>query len=496
MTWGVDAAKPWRMPGVGRLLCPGCPVDDSHPAGLDTSVPHCCGWPSILQRYLSRTVVPSSIEMLNLAVPATSTAWLSEMVTGMKRSLPGGPLSHCDIAVLDYSVNDANGGGLYDDDEEAVVAAITQVHDKLWPTPMLLVQTYPYNSRRDKANGAEASAAHFSYARAYARALTLRDTPFLNLSAVIHGAGSPLERQMAKSWPHPTWEQHSMLALMMAWALSSVAGCAASQHATSATSQQSECEKLLIGGSSNDATQAKRRQAVATADSCDRGSESALLTAVSVHTKSKERSSGDSNALGCPKALALAGWQVIQQQVPVPNPADSLERHGAKCPTTRAHAGAHAGGQTWRLFEDRPAKPGWIINAADTTSPCSMRLSFKLDGEQSVTKRKSAAVAPWMAFGMVPLRATIGFMKTYGKDAGVFVVRYCGAVIGRVDTRWSQAVSLVAHATFKLPPCPQPAKSMKLRSQGTAQKFGVLHIEATRRVKIVSVAMCPEIVVA
>ena len=92
--------------------------------------------------------------------------------------------------------------------------------------------------------------------------------------------------------------------------------------------------------------------------------------------------------------------------------------------------------------------------------------------------------------------ASIGFMKTYGKEAGVFVVRYCGAVIGRVDTRWSQAVSLVAHATFKVPPCPQPAKSMKLRSQGTAQKFGVLHIEATRRVKIVSVAMCPEIVVA
>jgi hypothetical protein len=57
------------------------------------------------------------------------------------------------VALVDYSVNDANGGGLYDNDEGKVTDAIVTLNDKLWPTPMVLIQTYPYNSRVDKEKG-------------------------------------------------------------------------------------------------------------------------------------------------------------------------------------------------------------------------------------------------------------------------------------------------------------------------------------------------------
>ena len=87
------------------------------------------------------------VQMVNLAVPATSTAWLQTQVSGLSSMVPGGPLTKCDLVLLDYSVNDADAKALYADDEKNLVDALLAVHDAVHPTPMVLLQAYPWGGR-------------------------------------------------------------------------------------------------------------------------------------------------------------------------------------------------------------------------------------------------------------------------------------------------------------------------------------------------------------
>lgn len=203
--------------------------------------PHCCGWTTTLKTFLretgylresSNTQTNSSegddatanqhaprppshshhhgmqagspvITLHNLAVPATSTKWLAHSITDLSSSLPGGALTTCDVAVVDYSVNDAT-SVVYDNDNSKLAEAIVAVHDKLWPTPMLLVQTYPYAHRMESAKDKATWNASFDYSQAYKQATLARNFSFLNVSSILHNADV---NKYIKEWPHPTWEQ-------------------------------------------------------------------------------------------------------------------------------------------------------------------------------------------------------------------------------------------------------------------------------------------------
>ena len=176
MTWGVDAAKPWTLNGA-RILCPGCPAEPdntvtapSHPADAASPPPapqsqqqppppprafsnqaHCCSWPSILSRFLREAGLEKEVPVYNLAVPATSMAWLADQVTELSSSLPGGSLNACDVALLDYSVNDANGQQLFDNDEGKLTSAVVAVYDKLWSVLSKIInKTKPESTAMDE----------------------------------------------------------------------------------------------------------------------------------------------------------------------------------------------------------------------------------------------------------------------------------------------------------------------------------------------------------
>jgi hypothetical protein len=70
------------------------------------------------------------------------------------------------LVLLDYSVNDADAKALYGNDERQLVAALLEVHDKVLPATMLLIQSYPFEGRQDRW-GKRASSVNFSYTRAY-----------------------------------------------------------------------------------------------------------------------------------------------------------------------------------------------------------------------------------------------------------------------------------------------------------------------------------------
>ena len=213
MTWGRDAVYPEFRP-----MCPGCtdPREKGWKGGLKTppglnvftNEPHCCSWPNFLARALDDAFSNTShrIQLINLAVPATSTAWLQSQVSGLASIVPGGPLTPCDLVLLDYSVNDADAKALYADQEENLVDALVAVHDALRPTPMVILQAYPWGGRQDRW-GARASSANFSYSNAYRKAAALRKEtmPLLDLSSFLMHAG----RDAELLWPHPPWEQRA-----------------------------------------------------------------------------------------------------------------------------------------------------------------------------------------------------------------------------------------------------------------------------------------------
>lgn len=147
MTYGVEPMK-----SVHRT-CPGCPAIKDMKPNLDGKVfgesPHCCSWPRFLERWLPKAYPSANVELINLAVPATSSLWLSEHVNHVVRSLDT-RLTECDVVLLDYSVNDADARMLYNDNETALVTALERVAAKLRPAVPVLIESYPHARREDR----------------------------------------------------------------------------------------------------------------------------------------------------------------------------------------------------------------------------------------------------------------------------------------------------------------------------------------------------------
>jgi hypothetical protein len=148
--------------------------DPEVPEGLNkfANEPHCCAWPNFLRRALTETLPADKADWLtvvNLAVPATSTGWLKNQIASLVDTIPGGALSECDVVLMDFSVNDADARSLYEDNEDNLVNALVDVHDRLAPTPLIVLQAYPFDRRQDRW-GKRRTSADFSYQRAYQEA--------------------------------------------------------------------------------------------------------------------------------------------------------------------------------------------------------------------------------------------------------------------------------------------------------------------------------------
>jgi hypothetical protein len=141
MTYGTEPMKHVRR------SCPGCP----HASTMTTAkgriygdAPHCCSWPRFVDRWFaaaaSKGVLKTRPDVVNLAVPASSSAWLAPQVLHILSSLPGGPATACDVVVLDYSVNDADAKVLYHDNETELAHVLATVVAKVAPAPVIVVQ--------------------------------------------------------------------------------------------------------------------------------------------------------------------------------------------------------------------------------------------------------------------------------------------------------------------------------------------------------------------
>ena len=308
------------------------------------------------------------------------------------------------------------------DSEENLVKALGVVRQKLFPTPVVLLETYPFMRRSDRWGKRKSSKA-FSYHHAYARAAQLYGIPLFNVSKVFEEANV----SDAVLWPHPPWEQHVMFAFVVAKMLGLLASCAPPACAPP------------------DLQQTRSIGAKATAD-CDK-KQSTQITAKYAHGTNRIR----------------GGWKVTTQL------ASSAARTVVK-----------GDSKGWRLYEDRPGKPGWI-----STVP-GARIKFGI----AVTHH------PWLAYGLRRLRLHFGFMKTY-KGGGSFAVEYCRTRLERITTTWNDTVSLLSHHTVVLPPCRRldefgKVEFVVVRGAGdggpgsTGDEDG-----GASKVKITSVALCP-----
>jgi hypothetical protein len=78
---------------------------------------------------------------------------------------------------------------------------------------------------------------------------------------------------------------------------------------------------------------------------------------------------------------------------------------------------------SWKLFEDRPKKTGWIFEAPENRTGYSSRLAFNLSGTyETVTGNGNAVLI-------------IHYMKTY-KNAGMVNVNLCGRHLLTLDALW------------------------------------------------------------
>ena len=338
------------------------------------------------------------------------------------------------------------------------------------PTTTMLVQTYPYNHRLEKAVPGN-SDSKFSYSRAYRAALQQRAMPFLNVSAVLHRADVVAD---FREWPHPTWEQHTMLAKIVAWSITGLAGCAKATTSNAETARRTTTGGMCPAHSPEAVALSVQRRKVATATSCDRiDSSKAVLTAMQVlsYVKGKE-------AAGHKPDSALSGGAGGQWEIRA---------------STVLNSDGVGERDSWSVFEDRPGKPGWITNgsahAADAVDGATAAAAANTAVLTLMLSRMKNNRFPWLLYGMRRLLFTVGYMKTYGSTAGTFTVVYCGLEVGTVDTRWDDKVSLIATSVFELPLCPQPDASMG-RFKGV-REYGIVRLVAQGRVKVVSIGLCP-----
>lgn len=324
--------------------------------------------------------------------------------------------------------------------------------------------------------GKRASSANFSYHTAYKTAAALRpDTmPLFDLATFIADAGKNAEML----WPHPPWEQHAMFAKAVALLLAGSAECAESESAAAAIAAAAAggggggadilCSfKNSSAYSAPLATPAQQRSST-----CDGNADGALMTAVWVSNMEKNG-----------KKKYNGGWNVRPLQY-ADNDGGEGGRGGGDH-STNTNSGAASAKTTevpgqgatadmdrnrteWRLYEDRPGKPGWISESAGSTIEVSL----------------SRWNAPWMAFGLRPLLFEVSFMMTYGDAAATWEVEYCKQHIARIATKWDDNVSLLKVASFTLPPCRQLELFGKVVVRHAADSPG--------KVKLTSFALCAQ----
>lgn len=314
MTWGTEPMK--RV----RRTCPGCPpAADLIKGRVFADSAHCCSWPKFLQRWLDDSIESGLVAgtrpiIINLAVPASSTGWLAPQVRHILEGVEGGPLTECDLVLLDYSVNDAAAKELYADNETELETALLQVISRVAPAPIILMPWYPHRVRMDRW-GSRLPGADFDYRRPYAAAARKSGSIAHNASGMIDASGAA-KMFPGFVWPHPPWEQHALLTRLLAALLAQLAADAECSHGS--------CSQVVTP----QADLHKRDIAVATTNGdCDQ------VDGMWADAKVAQKRGGKSR-----------GWAITP-------------------------------GIGWALFEDRQGKPGWIYsggqrsgNATNTTA--------------------------------------------------------------------------------------------------------------------------------
>lgn len=362
MTFGTEPMKKVRR------SCPGCP----HASTMKTAkgriygdAPHCCSWPRFVDRWFSAAAANGSVlharaEVVNLAVPASSTAWLAPQVLHILSSLPGGPATACDLVLIDYSVNDADAKVLYHDNETGLASALAMVVAKVAPAPVIVLQTYPHGVRQDRW-GKRAPDSGFDYRRAYQSAAAAGGAVLLDISSLLEETSRVSESSTAvahhglHTWPHPPWELHAVISRLI---------CA---HVVRMVMKLAACNGTVC----DDSVQR------------DAATPTGLITSSSSSLNSS-----------------------------LTNDCDTRDAMWADAKAAMARNGKVRGfaitlGTAWSLYEDVAGKPGWIFESDqhvainDSNSVASTgtgpRAAFQLGLEW----------APWLAYGLRPVSCSL-----------------------------------------------------------------------------------------